>query len=135
MNELEFSYKVRALLNEGEDNLSTHQLMRLRSIRHAALTHHKQTAQQVRKGLQIMRTGNSATVSFGDGGNWSFRLPQLSAIMAILTLVLGLIALDAYEDMRQAQELADIDAAVLTDDLPPDAYADSGFSHFLRKHD
>jgi hypothetical protein len=55
--------------------------------------------------------------------------------MAILTLVLGLVALDAYEDMMQAQELADIDMAVLTDDLPPDAYTDNGFSSFLRQND
>ena len=30
---------------------------------------------------------------------------------------------------------ADIDTAILTDELPPDAYADPGFEEFLRSDD
>jgi hypothetical protein len=33
---------------------------------------------------------------------------------------------------RRASELAEVDAALLTDDLPPSAYADPGFVQFLK---
>jgi hypothetical protein len=33
---------------------------------------------------------------------------------------------------RRTQELAEVDAALLTDDLPPAAFADSGFVQFLK---
>ena len=36
------------------------------------------------------------------------------------------------QDERVAQEMAQIDAALLTDDLPLAAYADPGFSQFLK---
>jgi hypothetical protein len=32
----------------------------------------------------------------------------------------------------RANELAEVDTALLTDDLPPSAYADPGFVQFLR---
>ena len=38
---------------------------------------------------------------------------------------------DAYVE-RQLHEVADIDAALLADDLPPQAYADPGFAAFLK---
>jgi hypothetical protein len=33
---------------------------------------------------------------------------------------------------NRAKELAEIDAAILTDDLPPAAYTDPGFAQFLK---
>ncbi|MBC7727039.1 MAG: DUF3619 family protein, partial [Microbacteriaceae bacterium] len=33
---------------------------------------------------------------------------------------------------HRASEVAEVDAAILTDDLPPSAYADPGFAQFLR---
>jgi len=47
-------------------------------------------------------------------------------------LVFGLIAINVIQDDKRANELAEIDAALLTDDLPPAAYADPGFSQFLK---
>lgn len=136
MNELEFSYRVRALLTEGEDRLNNEQLAKLKTIRQAVLARQKQTKAAVaQSSTSLTNTSRGgATLTLGGRGG-PFRLPQLSAGMAILTLVLGLVALDAYEDMMQAQELADIDTAVLTDTLPPDAYTDNGFSSFLRQSD
>ena len=45
---------------------------------------------------------------------------------------MGLIAINVIQDDNRASELAEIDAALLTDDLPPSAYADPGFSQFLK---
>ena len=38
------------------------------------------------------------------------------------------VVLDEY----RANEIAEVDAALLTDDLPPTAYTDPGFVHFLK---
>jgi hypothetical protein len=50
----------------------------------------------------------------------------------LLALVLGLIAINTIQNDDNANELAEIDAALLTDDLPPAAYTDPGFAQFLK---
>jgi hypothetical protein len=47
-------------------------------------------------------------------------------------LAVGLFVIDGVQSEQRAQELAEIDAAILTDDLPPSAYADPGFAHFVK---
>ena len=44
----------------------------------------------------------------------------------------GLVAINIIQDDDRTSELAEVDAALLTDDLPPDAYADPGFVQFLK---
>jgi hypothetical protein len=41
----------------------------------------------------------------------------------------------SLENDRRASEVAEVDAALLTDDLPPAAYADPGFIQFLKQSD
>jgi len=60
---------------------------------------------------------------------WGWRLASL---LPVLALVAGLWAVHAYKYEEKVQAAADIDTALLTDDLPPDAYADAGFSEYLR---
>ena len=43
-------------------------------------------------------------------------------------LILGNIV----QDDDRTMEVADLDAALLTDDLPPEAYADPGFLQYLK---
>lgn len=63
---------------------------------------------------------------------WGWRL---AATLPILALVAGLWLVKAYHDQEKADATADIDTAILTDELPPDAYADPGFEEFLRNDD
>jgi hypothetical protein len=49
-----------------------------------------------------------------------------------LTLVLGLMAIDHVDTQAQIAAAAEIDAALLSDTLPPKAYSDAGFREFLR---
>jgi len=49
-----------------------------------------------------------------------------------VALVVGLVTIKHLQDERRALELADIDTALLTDDLPPSAYTDPGFMRFLK---
>jgi hypothetical protein len=59
-------------------------------------------------------------------------LGRLAATLPLLALLMGLIMIDAIQGDERAKDLAEIDAAILTDDLPPTAYADPGFAHFLK---
>ena len=49
-----------------------------------------------------------------------------------MALVVGLVVINTAQDESSANDLAEVDAALLTDDLPPAAYADPGFVQFLK---
>ncbi len=55
----------------------------------------------------------------------------MAAAAPLLALVLGLVAINVIQNDKRANEIAEIDAALLTDDEPPAAYADPGFTQFL----
>jgi hypothetical protein len=51
----------------------------------------------------------------------------------MLVLIVGLFGIYEYEQNQRINDLAEIDAAVLVDELPPDAYLDTGFTAYLDK--
>ena len=53
-------------------------------------------------------------------------------MLSLLLLLLGLFAYFLHEQDQRVTELAEIDAAVLVDELPPDAL-DTGFNAYLNK--
>ena len=64
---------------------------------------------------------------FGEGW-WSHAL----SIGVALALAAGLVVIDVVQSDENASEVASVDTALLTDDLPPQAYADPGFAQFLK---
>ena len=56
----------------------------------------------------------------------------MASLFPLLALLVGLLAINVIQDERRAFEIAEVDAELLTDDLPPDAYTDPGFAQFLR---
>ena len=59
-------------------------------------------------------------------------LGWLASILPLIALIVGLVTIKQFQDERRAREVADIDTALLTDDLPPSAYTDPGFLRFLK---
>jgi hypothetical protein len=47
-------------------------------------------------------------------------------------LLAGLMLIDSRYTRSQIDAAAEVDAAILADDLPPEAYRDQGFVEFLR---
>jgi len=45
-----------------------------------------------------------------------------------------LVILYEFHNDQSALELAEVDAALLIDDLPPQSYADPAFAHFLNNN-
>jgi hypothetical protein len=56
---------------------------------------------------------------------------RLASFLPLLALVAGLLAIDVLQEQNRADELAEVDAELLTDDLPPEAFTDPGFMRFL----
>ena len=48
-------------------------------------------------------------------------------------MVLGLLLIQRQAEIEQVRAAAEVDAQLLADDLPPDAYSDPGFAEFLRR--
>ena len=58
---------------------------------------------------------------------------KLGIAFPLLVLVIGLFGIYEYEQQQRITDLAEIDVAVLVDELPPDAYLDTVFRAFLNK--
>ena len=123
-----FALKIAARLSDGCDDLPHDISERLRFARTQALAKRKiATDHSV---VSPLGGGPAATLgSLEEHVTWWNRI---GAALPLLALVLGLIAINSTQNDRIAQEMAQLDAALLTDDLPLAAYADPGFSQFLK---
>lgn len=126
-----FGLKLAARLSQSTDTLPHDISERLRAARMQALDKHKQVKMVAASAFQS-NGGGAATLSFGeeDSGLWR----RVASIIPLLALVAGLVAIQMLDNDNRANELAEIDSAILTDDLPPAAYTDPGFTQFLKTH-
>jgi hypothetical protein len=60
--------------------------------------------------------------------NWN----RLSWMAPFIVLALGLFAIAEWQQDARINDIAAVDIALLSDDVPPDAYMDSGFLAFLK---
>lgn len=102
---------------------------RLRAARTRALAERKSAA-QLRPAAGVFASGGAAVLGGGDEGLnlWS----RIASALPLLALIAGLVFIHTVQTERRAAELAEVDTALLTDDLPPSAYADPGFVLFLK---
>jgi hypothetical protein len=57
----------------------------------------------------------------------------VASVLPLVALVAGLVAISVWQEEDRTAEVADVDAALLTDELPPAAYTDPGFAQFLKR--
>lgn len=125
-DDINLAYKIRHALNENLDALPASTTERLAAARAIALSRKKADApvQQPRKaGLRRF-----FDVDFHFSGA---SLGRLGVAVPLLALVVGLGGLYQYEEQQRIAELAELDAAVLADELPLTAYLDHGFNAYL----
>lgn len=127
----QIGYKIATRLAAGLDDAHMEHdiLERLRVARQQAVGRRKVAAPVTAGGVAV--SGGAAALHFNDEagpGLWR----RLGAILPLLALVAGLLAIYVTQNEDRADEVADIDAALLTDDLPPAAYTDPGFIQFLK---
>ena len=124
MNERLFTCAVRQALDESVQHLPLRVTHRLEQARKAALA-------QVRES-QPARPPASADRSPAEATPY---LPWRIAAVVLPTVVLvgGLLLIGDLLEQRAAVELAELEAALLVDDVPIAAYTDPGFGAYLRK--
>ena len=122
MNEQQITYRIKQLLNRGLD-LDDGKLARLKAAREAALAR-----QRIESRVPVLAWADNL---IGKSGGPSALIPRVLLPMAVL--ILGLIAVNQWRDSQLAAEIEEIDTAVLTSDLPIDAYLDKGFDAWLKR--
>lgn len=127
--DLDFAYKVRRALTESAEDLPPATLDRLAQARQLALARKKADAPVTVKVSKPALAGNFG-FSFQGPSSW---FGKLAVALPAFVLVVGLVGIFEYEQQQNINELADIDAAVLADELPPAAYVDTGFSAYINK--
>jgi hypothetical protein len=137
--EARFALRITALLNESSQNLPNDVTERLRIARQNALQEaasaRAAAAKPVVASSGLSWAWNSVFSSAGGpgGSDSSTWWKKLVAVLPLAVLVLGLLAIQDLHSSRLISTAADIDAALLADDLPPDAYQDPGFLEFLKR--
>ncbi len=124
-----FALKAASYLSAGTADLPYDISERLRAARVQAVAKRKIT--KVQTSGVVLSSGGSAVLGWGseDGLNWWSRI---GSVVPLLALVVGLLTINSIQSDNRAQEVAEVDAALLTDELPPAAFADPGFVQFLK---
>lgn len=135
MNEQQFAERIRLALDDSAEHLPYKVAYRLQLARQAALARMPERVaveglQQSTAALSASSGAMSLTGGNGRGQRWG---RTATSALAVLVLVGGLAAISVWSDLDEADETADVDLAVLTDeDVPISAYADRGFGVFLK---
>jgi hypothetical protein len=121
----QFGRASAALLSQSTQNLSAGIKDRLHTARMKALSVRKAEKVLAQKPVLAGITGNW---NFGSSGMWD----TAGWIAPLVVLVFGLIGIAQWQNDSRINDIAEVDAALLSDDVPPDAYADVGFLAFLK---
>ena len=124
-----FALKATSYLSAGTADLPYDISERLRAARVQAVSKRKMAQSQT--ATSVVNTGGSAALAWGgDEGlsGWS----RIALVFPLIALVVGLLTINAIQIDNRAQEVAEVDAALLIDELPPAAFADPGFVQFLK---
>lgn len=119
MNELKLTYKIRQVLNQGTERLDRTTVDRLYAARQNALAQQKVAV----RGLSL--------AGFGEWFTGETVPTYARTVIAAFALLIGVISTYVWSNFEQAAENAEIDSALLSDDIPPAAYLDKGFHAWL----
>ena len=128
-----FARRLTARLSADTDALPYDISERLRAAREQALAQRKKVVpvREWHHATAVQRQCHTATLGSGDNEGRTWWRALISAV-PLVALLVGLVVVDSFQDESGATEVAEIDAALLTDDLPPAAYADPGFVQYLQ---
>lgn len=123
-----FGLRVAARLNERSEYIGVDVSERLRFAREKALEAAR--AARVANSFPHFGTTSAGAALLGRAGaGWWMKG---AAVMPALALIAGLLLIQQSQTNAQISVAAEIDAALLADDLPPNAYSDAGFAEFLK---
>ncbi|MEI6791458.1 MAG: DUF3619 family protein [Myxococcaceae bacterium] len=110
---------VARSLDRELSHLSPKVLQRLENARELALLHQK-------TGFSVSGTQKSLKQK-------TQFFPRLGPIGPILLVLMLVFVIAQWQQNARIKDIVDVDTAILTDSVPPDAYADDGFRLFMKK--
>src|SRR5205807_8403273 len=124
MNEDHFREEIWTILNQGR-SLDAGRAVGLQAAGVLALARKRPEPVGV-----LASAGVWAGNIVGDFGGWTGL--SLRLLVPIALLLIGLGAIYTWQQNQRAAEVEEIDAQLLTGDLPIDAYLDRGFQNYLQ---
>lgn len=142
INEVILARKIRRALDEGSTHISDKAAKRLSEARAIAMSRKKAEpvkapALSFTPALAGMQGATSSAGASGQPtrGRKKSRLVQRLQLWVPLTVLLAsLFGIAHWEEQRRVAEMATLDAEVLSDTLPLDAYLDHGFNEYLARN-
>lgn len=125
--EAQFAYRVASLLSAQSEAVPHDVAQRLKFARQQALD--RVTRARVLAQAEASQANGASMALLGASGP---RWMRLAALLPLVVLVAGLFLIQDEHMRTQIQAAADVDTALLGDDLPPAAYDDPGFVEFLK---
>ena len=125
-----FARKAVSYLAHSTADLPHDITERLRAARFQALSNRKIETKPV-AAASVISQGNSVGLAW-NGDNRPGWWARFSMMVPMALLVVGLFTINMVQSANRDQELAEVDVALLTDTLPPEAFSDPGFIQFLK---
>lgn len=129
--EARFALRVCAELNTSSSALPHDISERLRVARLRAVESGRQiTAVSAPQALlqgELLTTLGQLGGGRGSSGPWW----KFASMLPLVVLLAGMALVQYFDEVERIDAAAEVDAALLADDLPPEAYTDPGFAEFL----
>ena len=126
-----FGKRVATYLDHGNQQLPYDISERLRAARTRAIASRKVNQLELKNADDVqMQSNGSLRMPFPSKAHDLYNL--LISFIPLICLAAGLMLLYEFHNDQTAMELAEIDSALLVDDLPPHAYTDPAFVDFLK---
>ena len=122
--------RLAARLSEQSRGLPSDISERLRVARDQAVARARAARTLSPVGVPALIRTSSGTIAMGPDTPWWLRLVSATPLLLLLA---GLLLIQHGHELSQIRAAAEVDAALLADDLPPDAYRDPGFVEFLKQ--
>ena len=123
--ESRFARNIAARLTERAENIAPEIEERLRFAREKAVA----AGRLARSGAEVQNAGEGTAIL---GFSRSLWWQRIASILPIAALIGGLLLIDDWQTRSQISVAAEVDAALLGDDLPINAYRDPGFVEYLK---
>jgi len=126
----EFAKKLTSYLDQGAAQLKAGTAYRLQLARAEALARLGEPARSAAPRMAPALVGAGGLAGSAGGGSHGFRI-NAKLVGGILLVVAMLFGYHQWQAYQQLTELEETDAAILSSDLPIDAYLDRGFQNWL----
>ena len=119
MNENDFGSKLKPWLDRGAASIGEIQATRLKAARLRAMDAYREPVRLL--GLVTVAAGTAQTIQYS--------IVQRALLFVPILALLATLAIKSADEM----DLGELDAQLLTQELPPDAFLDQDFRSWLNK--